>query len=253
MLARAAVQMGPVVSRPDMSEPRFVIHPAVFRVLPGMRVVTAVALGVGEPGEDVGPELVEAWRFAGAEGLAHGNAQSHPRVAPWRPAFRAIGAHPRDYSSSVEAMVRRATKGGDPPRILPLVDLYHAVSLRHLTPAGAFDLDAIAGEVELRRTREGDRFTALDADGPEDVAPGEIAYADGSTVLTRHLVWRQAREGLVRATTTDAMVLSEVLGELEPDLALQVHDDLRDSLVRVFGPERLVTGILDEDSPELIW
>jgi len=94
---------------------------------------------------------------------------------------------------------------------------------------------------------------ALDANGPEDVAPGEIAYADGSTVLTRHLVWRQAREGLVRATTTDAMVLSEVLGELEPDLALQVHDDLRDSLVRVFGPERLVTGILDEDSPELIW
>jgi hypothetical protein len=66
-------------------------------------------------------------------------------------------------------------------------------------------------------------------------------------------VWRQAREGLVREGTTNAMVLSEVLGELEPVLALAVHDDLRESLARVFQPERLVTAILDEDSPELAW
>ena len=150
-------------------------------------------------------------------------------------------------------MVRRAMKGGEPVRILPLVDLYHAVSLRNLTPAGVFDLDAIRGDVDLRRTREGDRFTALDADAPENVPPGEIAYADGSTILTRHLVWRQAREGLVREGTRNAMVLSEVLGDLEPDLALRVHDDLRNSLARVFAPGRLVTGILDQDSPELAW
>jgi DNA/RNA-binding domain of Phe-tRNA-synthetase-like protein len=225
----------------------------VFRVLPGMRVATAVAIGIGEPAVDVGEELAVAWRAAAAEGSTYGNPQSHPRVAPWRSAFRAMGAHPRDYSSSIEALLRRAMKGGEPFRIHPLVDLYHAVSLRNLTPAGAFDVGAIEGDVELRRTREGDRFTALDAEEAEPVPPGEIAYADGSTVLTRHLVWRQAREGLVREGTRHAMALSEVLGELEPDLALRVHDDLRDSLARVFAPERLVTGILDEESPELAW
>jgi DNA/RNA-binding domain of Phe-tRNA-synthetase-like protein len=218
-----------------------------------MRVATAVAIGMGEPREDVGTELALAWRSAADAGAPYGNPQSHPLVAPWRTAFRAIGAHPRDYSSSIEAMLRRAMKGGDPPRILPLVDLYNAVSLRNLTPAGAFDLGAIDGDVELRRTRDGDTFTALDAEGPEPVPPGEIAYVDGSTVLTRHLVWRQAREGLVRPGTRHAMVLSEVLGELDPGLVLQVHDDLQDSLGRVFAPERLVSGILDEESPELAW
>ena len=156
-----------------MSEPRFFIHPAVFRVLHRMRVVTAVALGVGEPGEDVGPELVEAWRFAGAEGLANGNAQSHPRVAPWRPAFRAIGAHPRDYTSSVEAMVRRATKGGDPPRIHPLVDLYHAVSLRH--------------------SRRPARSTSMRSPGRSSSA--ELARVTGSwrSMRTALKTWRPAR------------------------------------------------------------
>jgi hypothetical protein len=32
--------------------------------------------------------------------------------------------------------------------------------------------------------------------------------------LTRHLVWRQSRAALVDETTTHALVLSEVLGEL---------------------------------------
>jgi hypothetical protein len=64
-------------------------------------------------------------------------------------------------------------------------------------------------------------------------------------------VWRQAREGLVRPGTRDVIVFSEVLGELE--LATQVHDDLRGSLARVFHPERLVTAIVDEGSPELAW
>jgi hypothetical protein len=34
---------------------------------------------------------------------------------------------------------------------------------------------------------------------------------------------------------------------------LRVHDDLRDWLQRVFAPDRLVTAILDEESPELAW
>jgi DNA/RNA-binding domain of Phe-tRNA-synthetase-like protein len=236
-----------------MREGRFVIDPAVFPLLPGIRVATAVALGLGEPSTDVGPELRDAWIGAAAAGAPLGNAQSHPRVAAWRRAFRAMGVNPREFPSSIEALLRRAMKGGEPFRIHPVVDLYHAVSLRNLTPAGAFDLDAVHGDVELRPTREGDRFTALDAPDPEAVPPGEVAYADGPVVFTRHLVWRQAREGLVRPETRDVIVFSEVLGELEPELAPMVHGDLRESLARVFHPERLVTAVLDADAPELAW
>ena len=42
-------------------------------------------------------------------------------------------------------------------------------------------------------TRPGDEFTALDAGEAEVVAPGEVAYASGNVILTRHFIWRQAR------------------------------------------------------------
>ena len=46
------------------------------------------------------------------------------------------------FPISIEAMLRRALKGGA-FRINPLVDLYNALSLRHICPAGAVDLDAV--------------------------------------------------------------------------------------------------------------
>ena len=39
-------------------------------------------------------------------------------------------------------------------------------------------------------TRPGDEFTALDAGEAEVVAPGEVAYASGNVILTRHFIWR---------------------------------------------------------------
>src|SRR5437764_9857890 len=105
-----------------------------------------------------------------------------------------MGVPARDYSSSIESLLRRAMRGGEPFRVNPLVDLLHSVSLRHVVPAGAFDLGAVRGDVELRPTREGDRFTALDDDRGEPVPTGELAYCDGAVVLTRHVVWRQSRE-----------------------------------------------------------
>ena len=55
------------------------------------------------------------------------SAQAHPRVAPWRAQFKAMGLAPRDYRSSIEALMRRARGGGEPFRISPLVDFYNAV------------------------------------------------------------------------------------------------------------------------------
>ena len=45
-----------------------------------------------------------------------------------------------------------------------MVDFYNAISLNHVVAAGAFDLDPLEGDIELRLTCEGDQFTALDQD-----------------------------------------------------------------------------------------
>jgi DNA/RNA-binding domain of Phe-tRNA-synthetase-like protein len=217
-----------------------------------MRIVVAVAAGLDNRGAR--PEVTEAWRTAWREAAAaaapFGNAQSHPRVRPWRERFRAMGVSGHDFPSSIEALLRRAMKGAGPFSINSLVDFYNAISLRHVVPAGGYDLAHIGGPIELRLTRDGDAFTALDGDRAEAVPPGEVAYADGDVVLTRHIVWRQSREALISPETTDALLLSEVLGEVESGVVDRVLADLRRGLRIHFAVDPL-TAVADAASPRV--
>lgn len=231
---------------------RFVVSPEVFARLPGMRLVVAVAAGVDNSGPrpEAAARWQAAWERAGTLGVA--NAQSHPRVQPWRERFRAMGVSGREFPASIEALLRRALRGGAPFSIHPLVDFYNSVSLTHIVPAGGFDLDDIRGPLELRLTRAGDTFTALDGEAPADVALGEVAYADGTTVLTRHIVWRQSRVGLIRPESRRVFLVSEVLGELPDGVAEAVRADFAAGLAALFGVEAQ-TWVLDQAQPEVAW
>jgi DNA/RNA-binding domain of Phe-tRNA-synthetase-like protein len=237
-----------------MAATQFMVDPRVFERFPGMRLAVVVALGVDNERERPGVEELwrEEWSRAAAGAEAYGNAQSHPRVQAWRERFRAMGVSSKEFPSSIEAVLRRAMKGGEPFEISPLVDFYNAISLRHTVPAGGFDLDRIAGPLELRLTRPGDHFTALDSDEPVDVPPGEVACASGSALLTRHFVWRQARTGLITSATTSAFIVSEVLGELGPELPEVVLSDLSEGLREHFGVSPL-SFLVDEKQPSIEW
>jgi DNA/RNA-binding domain of Phe-tRNA-synthetase-like protein len=234
---------------------RLTFHRPLFDLFPGMRVVVAIARGLDNAGTrpDIQAELHDAWAGAAGTVAPYGNPQSHPNVVPWRLHLRAAGARPHDFPSSIEALLRRASKGGEPPLINPLVDFYNAVSLALVVPVGGFDLHQIPnGNVDVRLTAEGDLFDALDATKPLPVPPGEVAYAAGSTVLTRHLVWRQSRPALITPHTTDAMLLSEVLGEVDPRVLDQVRKMFADGVRERFAPSSLDVFVLDQDLPELL-
>ncbi len=225
---------------------RFEADPRVFERFPGTRVVVAVARGLDNQTQrpDVEARWQTAWEEAGRAGAAYGNAQSHPRVRPWRERFTAMGVSGKLFPSSIEALLRRALKGGEPFHINSLVDWYNSISLRHTVPAGGFDLADIADPLELRLTRLGDHFTALDAGEAEAVAAGEVAYADGATILTRHFVWRQSRAGLIAPTTREVVLVSEVLGEVGEETAEAVRSDFVTGLRDSFGVES-VSGVVD--------
>jgi DNA/RNA-binding domain of Phe-tRNA-synthetase-like protein len=230
----------------------FYVDPAILSVFPGVRIAVAVADGVDN--RTPRPEVEVAWQAAwlGAEkATEYGNAQSHPRVAPWRERMRDVGVSGKQFPSSIEALLRRAMRGGEPFRINPLVDFYNAVSLRHVVPAGGFDLGGITGPLELRLTRDGDTFQALDDEAPIPLPPGEIAYAAGSTILTRHFVWRQAREALITESTRHVMLLSEVLGEVG-DVAGEVLEDFRAGIAEHFGVEPRCS-LASAQRPSISW
>jgi DNA/RNA-binding domain of Phe-tRNA-synthetase-like protein len=231
----------------------FTIEPAIFERFPGICIVVAVAHGIDNRQER--PAITAHWQETWADAASaarYGNAQSHPRVQPWRERFQAMGVSGKQFPSSIEALLRRALKGGPPFSINPLVDFYNTISLRHLVPAGAFDLEPLRGPLELRLSRAGDTFLSLDADEPLDVPPGEVSYANGSTILTRHFVWRQSKTGLVEPTTRDIFLVSEVLGEVGREVAEAVLADFRSGVQEYFGvtPQ---TSLLDARNHAIDW
>ncbi len=232
---------------------QFVIEPAIFERFPGLTIAVAVARGIDNAREQ--PRIAARWQegwAAASAAASYGNAQSHPRVRPWRERFGAMGVSGKEFPSSVEALLRRALKGGTPFSIHPLVDWYNTISLRHFVPAGAFDLAEIAGPLELRLSRAGDTFWSLDADEAVAVAPGEVSYADGQTILTRHFVWRQARTGLVTPATREVFLVSEVLGEVGREVAEAVVGDFREGLREYFGVG-CETFLLDAEARAIMW
>jgi DNA/RNA-binding domain of Phe-tRNA-synthetase-like protein len=232
---------------------QFVVHSEVFDHFPGMRLAVAVAEGIDN--KEAPPEIEArwqaAWERAAKEG-EYGNAQSHPRCVPWRERFREMGVSTKEYPPAHQAILRRALKGGEPFRINPLVDFYNAVSLEHIVPVGGLDLDQIERPLELRLTREGDHFTSLDADSPVDVLPGEVAYTDGQTVLTRHFVWRQARRGLIGHGTRRVFLVSEVLSEIGSGVVERVVSELSGGLESYFRAKPLA-AIVDAEHPTFEW
>jgi DNA/RNA-binding domain of Phe-tRNA-synthetase-like protein len=232
----------------------FLVEPDVFTRFPGMRLAVVVARDIDNGAErpEVSRAWSEAWAAAASTVAPHGTAQSHPRVVAWRQRFQAIGVSMRHFPTSIEALLRRAMKGGAPFRINPLVDFYNSVSLRHAVPVGGFDLDRVHGPLTVRLTRDGDTFAALDAEGAVAVPAGEVAYATGSTILTRQLMWRQARDGLIHPETRTVFLVSESLPDCGPGLAEAVLDELGAGLRRSFGATAR-SFVVDAATPHVSW
>jgi DNA/RNA-binding domain of Phe-tRNA-synthetase-like protein len=79
-----------------------------------------------------------------------------------------------------------------------------------------------------------------------------VSYSTGPTIITRHIVWRQSRAGLVTPATTRAILVSEVLAELGPDAPDEVADDFTRGLRDYYGlPAR--TWVVTPEQPAIAW
>jgi DNA/RNA-binding domain of Phe-tRNA-synthetase-like protein len=179
------------------------ISPEIFARYPGYLRGVVVAHGVKN-----GPspaELTRMLREAEASVRDRVDAEQvaeEPRIKSWREAYRAFGAKPAEFRSSVEAMARRALRGDELPSISALVDLGNVISLRQLLPAGAHAIDLLNGDIELRFATGDEDFVAFGAQELEHPLPGEVIFTEGNTVLTRRWTWRQGNHTLTLPDTT---------------------------------------------------
>jgi DNA/RNA-binding domain of Phe-tRNA-synthetase-like protein len=174
-----------------------------------------------------------------------------PGVAAWRKAYRAFGIKKTSYRSSVERLVKNVLAGRGLPVINAFVDAYNAVSLAHVMPLGADDLDRVTGDVAFRYARPDDQFLDMAGSGggpvtdPDPPKEGEIVYADGEKVLCRRWNWRQDVRSLVTPLTHRAIITVQSNGEGDLDAAVA---DLIGLVQRFCGGQGRAT-IADHQQP----
>jgi DNA/RNA-binding domain of Phe-tRNA-synthetase-like protein len=193
-------------------------------------VVAVVADGIDNAvvWPELEPRLVAVERSA-----AETPGVDDPRIASWHAAYRRFGTNPRRQRPSVDALTRRLARTGRLPRISPLVDCYNVVSVTHVVPAGAFDLDHVHGDITIRFARPGDAFIPLgEPDTVEQARDGEVVYADAGGVLTRHWNHRDAERTKVTRKSRRVLTVLEAI-----DAAHHASvDEAADDLAALLGP-----------------
>ena len=190
--------------------PTFTVHADVRARFPDLRVELVIATGLDNAGH--WPEAESALAAAEADAAAGVITWSEddPAIASWHAAYRAFGTNPRRTRPSVDALLRRLVRQGRLPRVNGAVDAYNATSVRFAVPAGAFDLDRLDAHVVIRPATADDRFTPLgEPDELETPGAGEVVYAQGTEVLTRHWNHRDAHHTRVRESTMSAVFMLE--------------------------------------------
>ncbi|GAB6281177.1 MAG: B3/4 domain-containing protein [Thermovirga sp.] len=172
--------------------------------------------------------------------------------ASWRAAFRVFGA-PKGYRSSVEALAKRAVKGGCPPSINPLVDLYNVTSLKFLFPCGAEDLDAVVGDVRLMPARGGEPCLPLGAEEDDPPREGEIVYIDDAGAICRCWNWREADRTKLTSDTKRALLCMESLSPERDEEMMKaltfIDEAVRKNLGAATTRFRLDSGCRQVDLP----
>jgi DNA/RNA-binding domain of Phe-tRNA-synthetase-like protein len=225
------------------------IDPAVLSQFPEVAVWGFIASGVDRLRAVDDTALEEHWRAAGdaigKEGVSIELLASHPAVAAWRNATTAQRLKPSTYKSSVESLVRRVLKEGSLRTPIPLVDIYCAVSARHLAPAGGYDLSLLPSrDLWLRHGRPGrDQFEPLGgraADMP--VTEQVVVYAAADTVICWSFNHRDSRTTALQSETTDAVFFSEAVTAEGSERAKRAMVDLADAVRSLGGSAGAVRG-----------
>lgn len=170
-----------------------------------------------------------------------------PAFSVWRKAFSQAGWSASRFPASVEALVKRATRGTKVTSINPAVDLGLAATLTYLVPVGCHDRDR-SPELTVRVSRHGDTYLPLGDGELESPEPGEVVYASGSNIRTRRWVWRQSRDGVVTPRST--RILMPVDGFESVTLTqVQAATNYLDQMLNQHLRARTWSGIATREEP----
>lgn len=155
-------------------------------------------------------------------------------IKDWRSAFSIIKTK-KGARSSIEALLKRVSKGQQINSINPLVDLYNCISLEYGVPCGGEDVLELKGGLFLGEARGGEKFIPLGTEESSPALETEMIYYDEIGAVCRSLNWREAKRTMLTEETTDAIFVLEAIYEHQTENIVTASNALKNSLETYFN------------------
>lgn len=220
---------------------KFVIEEPVWELFPDLSIGIVVARGVDNSlakEEEVKPILSKALEEANEkaqEFLTADVFSENEVISVWRKAYQQFKTK-KGVRCSIEALLKRASKGNAVSNINPLVDIYNIISLKYALPCGGEDIDTFEGDLRLTKTENGgDAFLALGDEENDNTLPGEVCYLDNLGAVCRCFNWRDGVRTMLTENTTNAFLIIECIDPARKDVLKQAVDELEDLTKKYLG------------------
>ncbi len=237
---------------------KFIADPSFWELFPDAAIGVLTVKDVDEAAQlspDQAGEVAQLLKEANAAALSHldeGVALSQNRaVAVWREAYQKFPTK-KGARCSIEALLKRVSKGEPVGSIAPTVDITNAISLKYALPIGVENMDAFDGDLHLGAMAGGEDFLPIGSSESDPPRPGELAYYDAAGVVCRCWNWRDGQRTQVTDSTTAEFVAMECVDPERLDALRAALDELAELLERYVGAKVIAKQVVTGACPELL-
>ncbi|MDD6815554.1 MAG: B3/4 domain-containing protein [Firmicutes bacterium] len=234
---------------------KFKLEEPFLEIFPEARIGILVCRGINNQptAEDKYAAYLKEAGQAAMQYVTEPEFTANPVIRTWRDAFYKFRTK-KGARCSIEAMLKRVSKGDTIGCINPLVDLYNGVSLRYGVPVGGENIDAFQGDMRLTVAEGGEDFVTYGSDKSEPPYEGEVVYKDDGGAICRCFNWRESVRTMLTEDTVNAFMCIETVSEADVPRMLEAQEALKklieDELCRPDG--KVTAYVLDRDHREVV-
>ena len=230
---------------------KFILEQPYLDIFPESKIGILVCTGIDNHIVDEN-KYVDYLQEAQKEALKHiANPEftENPVIRTWRDAFQKFKTK-KGARCSIEAMLKRISKGNSIGTINPLVDIYNGISLKYGVPVGGEDIDKFDGDNRLTVAEGGEEFVTYGSDKSEPPYEGEVVYKDNAGAICRCFNWRESVRTMLSEETTNAFMCIETVAGEKDDVLDAALEELKTLIETELGG-KVTKHILSKENPEV--
>lgn len=231
---------------------KFILEQPFLDIFPEAKIGILVCKGINNQITDEN-KYADYLQNAQQEAMKHienPEFTENPIIRTWRDAFYKFKTK-KGARCSIEAMLKRVSKGNSIGTINPLVDIYNGISLKYGVPVGGEDIDKFDGDNRLTLADGSEEFVTYGSDKSEPPYEGEVVYKDNAGAICRCFNWRESVRTMLTEETVNAFMCIETVAGERDDVLDAALEELKALIETELGGE-VTKHILSKDNPEVV-